>query len=73
MLACLTQAKGHFMKSYRFPKVRELTGLSRSTIFRLERAGLFPGRRKLSSKAVCWMSDEIEAWLASREVVKGAK
>jgi prophage regulatory protein len=61
------------MSSYRFPQVRTITGLSRSTIFRLEREGNFPKRRRLSAKAVGWVASEIHDWLASREMVKGEK
>ena len=35
---------------------------------RLERAGLFPKRRELSPKRICWRLLDIEAWLASRPV-----
>jgi prophage regulatory protein len=42
------------------------TGLSRTTIWRLERAGKFPRRLRLSANSVGWSSDEIEAWLAGR-------
>lgn len=42
-----------------------LTGLSRTTIWRLEREGKFPSRRTLSGKRVGWIRSEIEVWLAS--------
>lgn len=47
----------------RFPMVRERTGLSRSTIWRLERNGSFPTHRRLSSNAVGWLEDEIADWI----------
>lgn len=52
-------------------KIRELTGMSDSNIYRLEQLGLFPKRRRLnpSGRSVGWLSDEIEAWLRSREQV----
>ncbi len=43
-----------------------LTGLSRSTRRRLERAGAFPRRRKLPANAVGWPEDEVRAWLRER-------
>ncbi len=43
-----------------------LTGLSRSTLWRLERAGSFPRRRKLSANAVGWLENEVRAWLQDR-------
>lgn len=45
------------------------TGLSRVTIWRLERQGLFPARRQLSANAVGWLEVEIEDWIATRGVV----
>ena len=49
---------------------RVLTGLSRSTRWRLERAGQFPRRRKLSARAVGWIAAEVEQWMRER-VVQG--
>ncbi|MCC7241570.1 MAG: AlpA family phage regulatory protein [Acidobacteria bacterium] len=46
----------------RFAAVRARTGLSRSTIWRLERQGLFPRRRRISHGAVAWAAEEVEAW-----------
>jgi prophage regulatory protein len=46
----------------RFPAVRARTGLSRSTIWRLEQQGLFPRRRRISHRAVAWAADEVENW-----------
>jgi predicted DNA-binding transcriptional regulator AlpA len=43
--------------------VESLTKLSRSTIDRLEREGKFPPRRHVSSRAVRWLGDEVEAWM----------
>jgi len=50
----------------RFPAVHKATGLSRTTVWRLERAGLFPARRYLSANTVGWPRSEVEAWIASR-------
>ncbi len=47
-------------------QVVELVGLSRTTIWRLERAGQFPRRRQVSTKAVRWNQAEIEDWISSR-------
>lgn len=58
-------------KFLRFLELRAATGLSRSTIFRLERLGKFPKRRQISSKAVAWLSNEVDAWIKSREHVSG--
>lgn len=50
----------------RFPKVRERTGLSRSTIWRLERRGEFPHHRRISPNAVAWVEHEISNWIRAR-------
>ena len=50
---------------------RELTGLSRSTRWRLERQGQFPRRRHISPNGVAWLLSEIEAWQSSRSNAQG--
>lgn len=52
----------------RRPAVIERTGLSKSTIYRLMDEGRFPRAVRLNERAVGWREEEIEAWLASREV-----
>ena len=49
-------------------QVAELVGLSRTTIWRLERSGQFPRRRQVSTKAVRWNQAEILDWINSRPV-----
>jgi prophage regulatory protein len=50
----------------RFPAIRERTGLSRSTIWRLERRGAFPKHRRISANAVAWLEEEVEFWIGQR-------
>lgn len=50
----------------REPEVRRVSGLSRTTRWRLERAGVFPKRRQISPNAVAWLESEIQAWLQCR-------
>ncbi|HEY4370983.1 MAG TPA: AlpA family phage regulatory protein [Burkholderiales bacterium] len=50
----------------RWTRVQSLTGLSRSTIWRLEKVGQFPARRKLSANTVGWSASELQDWMASR-------
>src|SRR5690348_2124814 len=50
----------------RFPTVRERTGLSRSTIWRLERRGDFPRHRRISANVVAWVETEVVDWIQSR-------
>jgi len=54
------------VKILRIQQVTELTGLSRVTVWRLERAGKFPSRIRLSANAVGWLEDELRLWLESR-------
>ena len=44
-------------------------GLSYSTIYRLERAGRFPRRRRLGDNAVGWLLSEVAEWMAARTAV----
>jgi prophage regulatory protein len=41
-------------------------GLSRVTIWRMERAGRFPKRRYLTTQLVGWLEHEIDDWILSR-------
>jgi predicted DNA-binding transcriptional regulator AlpA len=50
------------------PDACVLTGLSRSTLRRLEIAGQFPQRRRLSPGRVGFVLAEIEAWIEERAV-----
>lgn len=49
--------------------VPSITSLSRTTIWRLERAGDFPKRIRLSAGAVGYRVSEIQTWLDSRQTV----
>jgi len=50
----------------RFGEVRRRTGLSRSTIWRMERSGIFPKRVKVSVNVVAWREDELNEWIRSK-------
>ena len=54
------------LKLLRFPAVRERTGLSRSTIWRLERLGSFPRHRRISANVVAWVEEEVTSWIHSK-------
>jgi len=51
----------------REPEVGQITGLSRTTRWRLERDGRFPKRRQISPNAVAWLASDVEEWMQSRE------
>ena len=56
------------LKLLRLPDVQaKIGGLSRITIWRLERKGLFPKRRVVTPKVVVWVETEIDAWIQSRD------
>ncbi len=54
------------LKLLHFPTVRERTGLSRSTIWRLERCGGFPKHRRISANVVAWVEEEVMGWIHSK-------
>ena len=47
-------------------EVEEITGLSRSSIYRLMREGQFPRPVKVGPAAVRWRESDIMSWLDSR-------
>jgi prophage regulatory protein len=49
------------------PEVLRLTGLSRTTLWRLEGTGRFPRRRLVSPGRRAWRYRDIQDWLLSRE------
>lgn len=55
---------------HRLMSVKSLTGLSRSTIYRLIAEGNFPKPIKLGARASGWRQSEIEAWIDSRSSTK---
>lgn len=52
-------------------EVQRICGLSKSTMYRLMRTGLFPEPLKIGPKAVRWREDEIQEWIDSRERAHG--
>ncbi|KRA42959.1 hypothetical protein ASD72_12925 [Pseudoxanthomonas sp. Root630] len=46
--------------------VKARVGLSTATVYRLMQRGTFPRPRKVGQKSL-WRSDEVEAWILSRE------
>lgn len=52
-------------------QVEEITGLSRSSIYRLMRKGEFPSPVRVGPSAVRWKASDISAWLESRPPATG--
>jgi len=47
----------------RRPEVTARTGLSRTTLYRMIKAGAFPAPRQISYRAVAWVESDITAWV----------
>lgn len=46
----------------RLPEVLEMTGLCRSTIYKLIAQGEFPAPYKITRRAVAWRQGELDNW-----------
>jgi prophage regulatory protein len=46
--------------------VIRLTGLSKSTIYKYIKDGLFPSQIQLGPRAVGWLEEDVKTWLNSR-------
>lgn len=57
------------VRMLRLAEVRELTGLGTTTIYKLMSEGEFPSQRRLHTRAVAWLSTDLEAWMQSRPPV----
>ncbi len=52
----------------RVPEAEQRTGLCRTSLWRLEKAGEFPARRAITGTTIGWLDSELTAWLQSRPV-----
>lgn len=50
----------------RLPAVLKMTGLGRSTLYRLIAEGAFPPPVKLAKRAVAWRQEEVQQWVDTR-------
>lgn len=61
-------------KILRLPTVKELTGLSRSTIYLRISKNEFPSPISLGGRAVGWLEDDVDSWLTDKvEASRSAK
>jgi len=65
-VASTTTAPKPFMQVLRLTQVCQMTGLGRSMIYQLEAERKFPSRIKIGVRAVGWLQDEVQAWVAER-------
>lgn len=54
----------------RLPKVKECTGLSRTTIYRKIKEGDFPPCIRLGARSVGWKMSIIQEWINSRATME---
>lgn len=54
----------------RRPQVVEMTGLSASTIFNMEKAGTFPMHFLITPRCAGWDEEEVVHWMNGRRAVK---
>ena len=59
----------HIAPLLRLRKVLELTGLGRSTVYRMMSERTFPSPVRLGRRAVGWQSAAVEEWTLSRPPV----
>jgi len=50
----------------RLPEVLDRTGLSRTTLYELVARREFPHPISLSLRAVAWIEEQVEQWMAAR-------
>lgn len=55
----------------RLNQVKEICGLSRSTIYAAVKRGEFPPPIPLGARAIGWLSNELDAWVQSKAARTG--
>lgn len=50
----------------RLPEVKEVTGLSKSSLYALIRAHSFPAPIRLGPRAVAWVKSDIKTWASQK-------
>ena len=61
-----SQKPGPFAPLMRLSTVLRITGLSRSTIYRMIAEGTFPAPVKIGKRAVAWRPDGVLQWVDER-------
>jgi len=54
----------------RKPEVSRITGMSDTTIWRMEQIGKFPKRLRLGGNSCGWLLSEVNGWLAERAAAR---
>lgn len=63
----------HTDRVLRLPDVIEKAGITKPTVYRLMREGVFPKNFLIGQRAVGWSEQEIDAYLAERMDRRAAK
>ena len=50
----------------RLPQVKEMTCLSKSSIYRLMESGDFPRQVALGARSVVWVRSQVEGWCSQK-------
>ncbi|MGK7369680.1 MAG: helix-turn-helix transcriptional regulator [Candidatus Halalkalibacterium sp. M3_1C_030] len=58
------------LKIVRPKQLAELLSVSTVTVWRMEKRGELPRRKKISSRTVGWLESDIKEWLENRPVVE---
>lgn len=53
----------------RWPSVQQITGISRTTAWRLEQIGQFPHRVRVSAGITAWRESEILTFIQTRQAI----
>jgi prophage regulatory protein len=54
------------MRVLRLGQVLDMTGLSKTTIYKLQAEGGFPLRMKITTHCVGWIENEVQSWVETR-------
>ena len=58
----IKQDSHRYITFLKLPDVCKRTGLSRSTVYKLIKAGTFPKQLKLTEHSSAWIASEIQEW-----------
>lgn len=53
------------LKIYRKKELCQLLGISSATLYRMVKAGSFPGSIRISENMVGWLAGDVDEWLHS--------
>jgi prophage regulatory protein len=59
-------------KILRMRDIRNITGLSRATIYLMIKKGTFPDQIKIGVRAVGWIESDLQAWIESKTSKKAS-